>query len=137
MSYSRTYRQRIAIPYSGYVTCPASDTPQRVPYSDVAYEDIEIDITVDTNPFDREIRGCNNTVNGLTGAIVATKTAQIAAIHESSRRVGKTIVKGFFDTVRSEISQQIMELSSRRWQTAVKRSRRRCRTTMVASHRAT
>ena len=113
MSYSRTYRQRIAIHYSGYVSYPASESGGSQYYSGTAYEDVEVDINVDTNPFDREIRGCNQTVGGLTGAIVATKTAQIAAIHESSRRVGKTIVKGFFDTVRSEISQQIMELSTK------------------------
>jgi len=37
----------------------------------------------------------------------------VASIESNSKKVGNTIVKGFFSTVRSEISQQIMELHNR------------------------
>lgn len=113
MSYSRRYRHTIAVHYSGTVSYPASEHGGTTSYSGTAYEEVVVDIDVDTNPFDREVRDCNTTVGGLTGAIVATETAQVASIHQNSRKIGSTIVKGFFDTVRSELSQQIMELSTK------------------------
>lgn len=113
MSYSKTYRQTIAVHYSGSVIYPASERGGSVDYSGTAYEDVVVDINVDTNPFDREVRGCNRTVGTLTGSIVAAETAQVASIHQNSRKIGTTIVTGFFNTVRSEISQQIMELSTK------------------------
>lgn len=113
MSYSKRYRQTIAVHYSGSVSYPASEHGGSTSYSGTAYEEVVIDIDVDTNPFDREVRDCNMTVGNLTGAIVATETAQVASIYNNSRKIGGTIVKGFFDTVRSELSQQIMELTTK------------------------
>jgi hypothetical protein len=74
---------------------------------------VDVNINVDTNPFDRSVSKCNSDVNMLTGAVVATEAAQIASIDSNAQKVGKTIVEGFFKTIRSEISQQIMELSTR------------------------
>lgn len=113
MSYTKRYRQTIAVHYSGSVSYPASESGGRTSYSGTAYEEVVIDIDVDTDPFDREVRGCNATIGNMTGAIVATEAAQVASIRENSRKIGSTIVKGFFDTVRSELSQQIMELSTK------------------------
>ena len=113
MSYSQNYHQRIGVHYSGSVSYPASQNGGSVSYSGVAYEDVYVNINVDTNPFDQSINHCNNTVNGLTGAVVATQTAQVASIQSNSKRVAKTIIDGFFKTVRSEISQQILELSKK------------------------
>ena len=113
MSYSKRYRQTIAVHYSGSVSYPASENGGRASYSGTAYEEVVIDIDVDTDPFDREVRDCNATIGSMTGAIVATEAAQVASIRENSRKIGSTIVKGFFDTVRSELSQQIMELSTK------------------------
>ena len=113
MSYSRRYQQRIAIRYSGSVYAPPSQSGRNIPYSDVAYEDVTIDICVDTDAFDAGINHCNGSIVNLTGSVVATEAAQIASIRQNSRKIGSTIVKGFFDTVRSEVSQQIMELTSK------------------------
>ena len=113
MSYSKRYTQTIAVHYSGSISYPASEHGGSKSYSGTAYEEVVIDIDVDTRPFDREVQECNLTVGGLTGAVVATETAQIASIRQNSRKVGSTIVNGFFDTVRSELSQQIMELSTK------------------------
>jgi hypothetical protein len=74
---------------------------------------VDVNINVDTAPFDRSVAGCNNTVNLLTGAVVATETAQVVSIDRNAKKVGQTIVDGFFKTIRSEISQQITELASR------------------------
>lgn len=117
MSYTRRYNERIAVHYSGSTTVsyPASENggSHTVYYDGTTYEDINVNIDVDTNPFDNSVANCNTSVNVLTGAVVATEAAQIASIHQNSKRVANTIVKGFFDYIRSDISQQIMELSQK------------------------
>jgi hypothetical protein len=72
---------------------------------------VTIDIDVDTTPFDRSVDQCNTNVNLLTGAVVATEAAQIVSIQKNSEKVAGTIVNGFFGYIRSEISQQINELT--------------------------
>lgn len=113
MSYSYSSHDTIAVHYSGSVRYPASENGGTVSYSGTEYEDITINIDVDTLPFDTSVAGCNSSVNILTGAVVATETAQIASINRNAEKVGNTIVEGFFKTIRSEISQQIMELSKK------------------------
>ncbi|MDD2285540.1 MAG: hypothetical protein EOL98_10060 [Negativicutes bacterium] len=117
MSYRRSYRERIAVRYSGSVnySYPASQNggSGSVPYSGVEYEDVNVYIDVDTEPFDNSIEHCNNNVKLLTGAVVATESAQLVSIDRNAKKVGKTIIDGFFKTIRSEISQQIVELSQK------------------------
>jgi hypothetical protein len=115
MSYTRKYRERIAVPYSGTVrySYPASEKggSGTAHYNGTAYEDVNINIEVDTRPFDSSVGDCNTNVNLLTGAVVATEAAQIVSIDKNAKKVGKTIVDGFFGYIRSEISQQIAELT--------------------------
>jgi hypothetical protein len=115
MSYSRSYKERISVPYSGSVSYryPASDKggTANVQYRGTTHEDIQVYIDVDTNPFDNSVEHCNTNVNLLTGAVVATEVAQITSINKNSKKVASTIVNGFFGYIRSEISQQISELS--------------------------
>ena len=117
MSYRRTYRKRIAVPYSGYVTChygaSQSGGSKDVHYSGTAYEDVEVEIEVDTLPFERGVEHCNDHVDALTGSVVAAEAAQVASIKATGRQIGDTIVDGFFSTVRFEISTQITELTKR------------------------
>lgn len=114
MSYKRNYRERLAVPYSGSVSYsyPPSEKggSGSVRYSGTAYEDVNINIILDTEEFDDSVDDCNDNVNLLTGAVIATEAAQIASIHKNSGRIAKTIVDGFFAYIRSEISQQITEL---------------------------
>ena len=115
MSYTRKYKERIAVPYSGSVrySYPASDKggSGTAQYNGTTYEDVNIKIEVDTLVFDKSVDNCNTNVNILTGAVVATEAAQIASIDKNSKKVAKTIVDGFFGYIRSEISQQISELT--------------------------
>ena len=115
MSYTRTYRERIAVHYSGTVSYnyPASQNggSGTAHYSGTEYEDVNVSIEVDTEPFDNSVESCNTNVNLLTGAVVVTEAAQILSIDKNAKKVGKTIVDGFFGYIRSEISQQIAELT--------------------------
>ncbi len=113
MSYSRRYHTQIAVHYSGTVSYPASQSGGTTSYSGTAYEDVTIDVDVDTRSFDAEVSHCRGSVGDLTGSVIATEAAQIASIRHNAQKVGSTIIKGFFDTVRSEVSQQIMELTAK------------------------
>jgi hypothetical protein len=48
----------------------------------------------------------------MTAAVVATEAAQMASKAESSKKVGETVVKGFFGLIQGEISQQMTELAA-------------------------
>jgi hypothetical protein len=74
---------------------------------------VNVNIHVDTNPFDRSVSSCNNTVNTLTGAVVATEAAQIASIDKNAKKIARTVIEGFFKNIRFEISAQVMELKQK------------------------
>lgn len=110
MSYSRTFKKTISVHYSGSISYPPSEHGGTKSYSGYVDETILFDVEVDTRPFDKSVDNMKNQVNLLTGSVVATEAAQVASIRESSRKVGKTIVDGFFNTVRFDITSQIASL---------------------------
>ena len=79
----------------------------------ITQETVNINIEVDTLVFDHSVYDCNTSVNLLTGAVVASETAQISSIDTNSKKLAETIVVGFFSYIRSEISQKIMELTQK------------------------
>ena len=117
MSYSRSFRKRLTVPYSGttMVSYPASQHggTKMVSYSGTTEETVEVEVFVDTTPFDASVEDCSGHVDALTGSVVATEAAQVASIKENAKKVGDSIVDGFFNTVRFEISAQIVELQKR------------------------
>jgi hypothetical protein len=74
---------------------------------------VEVNIHVDTIPFDESVEHCGNNVNLLTDSIVLTEVAEIKSKEENSQRVAGTVINGFFSYIRSEISQQVAELSQK------------------------
>jgi hypothetical protein len=82
-------------------------------YSGTEYEDVYVNIDVDTSPFDTSVSGCNASVSHLTGAVVATEAAQLVAINRNAKKVAGTIVDGFFKNIRFGISTQIVELTKK------------------------
>jgi len=117
MSYSRSYRETITVSgsKSATVSYPASQnggsTTVTVHYTE--HVPVNVNIHVDTNPFDSSIQNCNRNVNALTGAVVATEAAQIASIHKNSKKIAGTIIQGFFKNIRFELSAQITELTQK------------------------
>jgi hypothetical protein len=117
MSYSRTYHETVS--GSKTVTVhydyPASENGGTG--SETVTVDIDIpvtiDIDVDTIPFDRSISFANKQVALLTGSVVATEAAQIAAKVKSSEAISDTIIDGFFGLIKSEINQQLTEIKPR------------------------
>ncbi|MBQ3868173.1 MAG: hypothetical protein II789_06485 [Clostridia bacterium] len=58
----------------------------------MAHEDVQVNILVDTDPFDDSVKGCNHHVDALTGSVVATEAAQVKSIREKGRQIGDTVV---------------------------------------------
>ncbi|MDE6273277.1 MAG: hypothetical protein K2M31_09780 [Muribaculaceae bacterium] len=112
MSYSRRFKKNVTVHYSGSVSYPPSQNGGSTSYSGSVTEEVIFDVTVDTDPFDNEVGVMKEHVDLLTGSIVATKTAHVATIDETSKKIGDTIVAGFFKTVKSDISQQIAQLKA-------------------------
>ncbi|MBO7160425.1 MAG: hypothetical protein J6V62_03185 [Paludibacteraceae bacterium] len=114
MSYTQNFRRRVAVPYSGSVSVsyPASQNGGTTTayYSGTAYEDVDVEIYVDTVPFDDSVVGCNASVGGLTTSVAAMNAAQCASIRENAEKVSSTIINGFFQTVRTDLSAQKAEL---------------------------
>ena len=108
MSYTRNYSG--SVHYSGSVSYPASQNGGSVSYSGSV--PVSITINVNTVPFDGSVNRFNNSVNVLTGSVVAMKAAQCAAIKKTAKEVSAAIINGFFGTVSTELSQQIQALDS-------------------------
>ena len=81
-----------------------------MPYSGKAEEMVNVDIYVDTDPFDQSVANCNKSVNGLTASVGAMNAAQCLAISQNADKVSKTLIDGFFHTVRTDLSTQRAEL---------------------------
>ena len=115
MSYTRSYRESITVSGSESDTFsyPASENggSKTVTIHYTKDVPVEVNIFVDTNPFERSISKVKGNVDLLTGAVVATETAEIISKEKNAKKVGKSIVKGFFSYIKSEISQQISELT--------------------------
>lgn len=77
---------------------------------DYAEEDVQVQIDVDTAPFDSSVDRCNKQVAGLTTSVGAMNAAQCLAISNNADKVSKTIVDGFFHTVRTDLATQKAEL---------------------------
>lgn len=113
MSYTRTMpRQYITVRFRKTVYYGASETGGSIDVDETFEEPIDVVVHVDTNKFDHEVNGCNESVDLLTGSVVATEAAQVASVRENSRKIGDTIIRGFFKTVQSDLTQQIAALQS-------------------------
>jgi len=115
MSYTREYEETVTgrVYKTVYVDYPASENGGSTSY--IIDEEVDIpvhiNIHVDTDPFDASVESCGDHVNLLTGAIVATEAAEILSKEINSKKVANSIIDGFFSYIKSEISQQIAELS--------------------------
>lgn len=70
------------------------------------------DFTVDTSPMADEIRTVSNNVNLVSGAVVAMRTAVVAAEQEGAKHVCENVNKGFYSLMHSQITQKIAQLTS-------------------------
>ena len=112
MSYSKHYSTKIH--YSGTVSCsyPASEHggSKRVHYD--GYVPVDIDVVVDTDPFDQSVRDASGALGLVAGALSATEAAQVEQIRRSAKKISQTAIRGFYRTLTSELSAQVSEFGS-------------------------
>lgn len=108
MGYSDNYT--ISVPYSGSVSYPASENGGSTSYSGTV--SVDITVYVNSDPFDNSVHRFNNSVDALTGSVVAMNAAQCAAIKLTAEEITAHLNNGFFDVINSELSQQIVALGN-------------------------
>lgn len=107
MSYRRTYSETIYQEKTVYY-----DASQNGGSKTVSVEvPIQVVIDVDTDAFDDSVDHCRSNVDLLTAAVVTTHSIELASKRRNSQKVAGSIIGGFFSYIRSEISQQVAELS--------------------------
>lgn len=116
MSYTRRYHNTVTVSgsQSASYSYPASEHggsgSVTIHYSETV--PIDVNITLDTDPFDRSVDNAEKHVDQLTGAVAAMNTAQCASIHHSGKQISDSITNGFYKLVQSEITTQISENKS-------------------------
>lgn len=113
MSYQKRYHERLSGTVRGSYSYPASEKGGSSSITLSWSEDVAIDILVDTSSFDNSIASLKNHVDGLTGAVIATEALHVKEKKQSASAIGRSVTKGFFDLIRSEITQQMAGLRSR------------------------
>jgi len=115
MSYTRRYRETITVSGSQTksVSYPASSNGGTTSVTVHYQEEVPVDVNiyVDTLPFDNSVNHVTGNIDLLTGAVVATEAAEIESKAFNAKKVGDSIIGGFFNYIRSEISQQVAELT--------------------------
>jgi hypothetical protein len=115
MSYTREYHEVVSGTKTETVSVsyPASQTPGTISRTVTVRIDIPVNVSihVDTKPFDNSVRNAEDNIRLLTGAVVATEGAAVLSKQKSGKKIGEAIVTGFFKYVRSEISQQVSEIT--------------------------
>jgi len=109
MSYRKHYSQSITVSGSKSYSYPASQsggTGSVTIYIDVP---INVEILVDTDPFDTSVNRAQSHLNVLTEAVIASEAAEVIAINEGAEKISNSIVSGFFSYIKYDISQQISE----------------------------
>lgn len=116
--YTKEFHREIEIPYSGTATetfsYPASQNggsrQVHFHYSGVAKDLVKVKIHVDTTPFDASVQNCNSNVNTLTASVGGMSAAQCKSIADNADAVSGTIINGFFQSVRTDLEAQRVEL---------------------------
>lgn len=105
MSYSRSYTFGV----SGSVNYPASENGGSVSYHD----SVEVNLYIDTSPFDRSVVSCGRDVNVLTASVASAAVEMCRTRKQTAKLISKSIINGFFGMIRSELSQQKTLLATR------------------------
>lgn len=110
MSYSRTYNGSVYYSGSVSVSYPASEHGGTTSASYSGSVPVSVNLYVDTSPFDSSVRSCSASVNTLNGAVVAMNASQVASINQASENISSHVISGFFNMIKSELSQNMTAL---------------------------
>lgn len=112
MSYTVNSSKIISVAGSVRASYPASEYGGTL---DVSYSEdvlVNLNITVQTDPFDESVNNANNSIDGLTSSVVAMNAANCAAIASNSKKISSKIIDGFYNLIQSDITSKMSEASS-------------------------
>ena len=112
MSYTQRYSSSVEVSGSVTVHYPASEHGGSMT---AHYRDsvpVNINVTVDTAPFDKSVTHANLSVDGLTASVAAMNAANCAAIAECSSQISDSIINGFFGLIQNDISSKKTETNT-------------------------
>ena len=112
MSYTVRDFQSISGTVSGSYDYPASENGGSGSITLDWEEGVDIQVTVNDDPFQSSVRSCKQNIDLMTASVVATEVAQLASKAEAAKKISAGVVKGFFGLIQSEINQQMTELSA-------------------------
>lgn len=112
MSYTRSYSSSVTVNGSKVVSYPATQHggTTTVHFSETV--PIDINITVETDPFDNSVYKAAKNVDGLTASVVAMNAANCAAIKASSEKVSQSLINGFYNLINNDIALKKSENNS-------------------------
>lgn len=112
MSYTRSYSSSVTVQGSKVVHYPASEHggSTMVSYSETV--PINIDITVETSPFDKSVHRAGRNVDELTASVAAMNAANCAAIKVNSEKISQSLIKGFYNLINNDIALKKSENNS-------------------------
>lgn len=113
MSYSRTYNGSVYYSGSVSVSYPASEHGGSTTAHYSGSVPVSVNLYVDTSPFDASVQDCSASVSHLNGAVVAMNSAQVASINQASDDISNHVISGFFNMIKSELSQGMAALFSK------------------------
>ena len=73
---------------------------------------VQINVTVNTDPFDKSVNGADAALAVVAGVLSATEAAQVAQIEQSAKDISQTAINGFYSVLSSELSAQASEFGS-------------------------
>ena len=69
-------------------------------------KNIEVNVNVDTTPFDNSVNRCGDHVGALTGSIIGFKTANVASKIDNEKQIVNCVTSGFSSLIEQHLSLQ-------------------------------
>lgn len=112
MSYVRSYSASVTVSGHKSVSYPPSEHggSMSVSYSDSV--PVNINITVETTPFDNSVHNAKASVDGLTASVGAMNAANCAAIAKNSEKISQSLINGFYNLINNDITVKRSETNS-------------------------
>ena len=67
---------------------------------------IDVNVNVDTTPFDYSVDNCGDHIGTLTGSIVGFKTANVASKIDNEKKIVNSVTSGFSSMIEQNLSLQ-------------------------------
>ena len=98
----------ISVPYIDheYTLSRSGDSVEVHTYEVTRHKDVDINIHVDTTPFDQSVEDCAEHVEGLTASIGGFKAAHVLAKQQSRDQIINSATAGFTNMIEQSINMQ-------------------------------